>query len=41
MYYKMKTINNNADLIFNQIVNLFMSKKLENIDMAESLKSVE
>lgn len=28
-------------LLFNQIVNLFMSKKLENIDMAESLKSVE
>ena len=28
-------------LLFNQLVNLFMSRKLENIDMAESLKSVE
>ncbi|MCM1157795.1 MAG: FtsX-like permease family protein [Bacteroidales bacterium] len=28
-------------LLFNQIVNFFMSKKLEGIDMAESLKSVE
>ncbi|MGN0155414.1 MAG: FtsX-like permease family protein [Lachnospiraceae bacterium] len=28
-------------LLFNQIVNFFMSKKLEKIDMAESLKSVE
>lgn len=28
-------------LIFNQIVNIFMSGKLEKIDMAESLKSVE
>ena len=28
-------------LLFNQIVNLFMSRKLENIDMAESLKSVD
>lgn len=28
-------------LLFNQIVNFFMSHKLENIDMAESLKSVE
>ncbi len=28
-------------LLFNQIVNLFMSRKLEGIDMAESLKSVE
>lgn len=28
-------------LLFNQIVNVFMSRKLEAIDMAESLKSVE
>ena len=28
-------------LLFNQFVNFFMSKKLERIDMAESLKSVE
>ena len=28
-------------LLFNQLVNFFMSKKLERIDMAESLKSVE
>ncbi len=28
-------------LLFNQIVNLFMSRKLETIDMAESLKSVD
>jgi len=28
-------------LVFNQIVNMFMSGKLEKIDMAESLKSVE
>lgn len=28
-------------LLFNQLVNLVMSRKLENIDMAESLKSVE
>lgn len=28
-------------LLFNQFVNLFMSRKLEGIDMAESLKSVE
>ena len=28
-------------LLFNQIVNIFMSRKLEAIDMAESLKSVE
>lgn len=28
-------------LLFNQIVNFFMSKKLEDIDMAESLKSVD
>ena len=28
-------------LLFNQIVNFFMSKKLEGIDMAESLKSVD
>lgn len=28
-------------LLFNQIVNLFMSRKLERIDMAESLKSVD
>ena len=28
-------------LLFNQLVNMFMSKKLEAIDMAESLKAVE
>ncbi len=28
-------------LVFNQVVNFFMSRKLEGIDMAESLKSVE
>lgn len=28
-------------LLFNQLVNLFMSRKLEAVDMAESLKSVE
>lgn len=28
-------------LLFNQIVNFFMSRKLEKIDMAESLKSVD
>lgn len=28
-------------LLFNQLVNMFMSRKLETIDMAESLKAVE
>lgn len=35
------TISVVLTLLFNQLVNMFMSKKLEAIDMAESLKAVE
>ena len=35
------TISVVLTLLFNQLVNMFMSRKLEAIDMAESLKSVE